>query len=343
MDRTRRGGVCRVAGVVLAATLLASCDTTFEGRAQWLCLAVSRPSLPAIGAKTADVRTKSTRTRNTIASILLPASAPAGGFGVASIPRRLHPPFRWEIRAGAISQSGTPVGPGFFCMELDVVGSDPLEFYGICAQPVPQGLNVFVIRRGNNAVGQVLLEGATVVDLGVEADGSTLRFRAAAPGDDPEEVASIPFTGQGVALEPTLGAVDLPSGARVDFDLSRVAFNHLPATADATDAARERLFVVGDRLLDAHHALDDGREDRAGAAVALAAALAADGEAAEAVDILPNPVLRTLASDRLLRARRSLVSAQALLERDRPSKKVLARVTKALKALIGLQPAADDE
>lgn len=289
---------------------------------------------------------KAPATTDTVLSIQSKKSGDGTAFGVVRAPRELWSPFRWEVRAGSIAPDGASVGPGFFCAELDDLGTDPLTYYGICAQPVSGGLNVFVIRNGNNNVGQLFLPGTQVVDFAIEADGETLQFTAGAPGDGtPPVVALIAFPNQSRPLFPTLGCAQMPPGTRADFDLSRVVFNSLPLTASLGRTAREQVFVATDRLLEAQYAMDGGVEDRKEAQIQMEQALDAVDDAAVTVAALSNPALVKSAGKKVAGLRSAAAGALEVLNAGKPAKTVLSKVAKALKAggsaLISLASAAD--
>lgn len=207
--------------------------------------------------------------------LTIKASGRAAGnaFGFLQAPRELWAPFRWEVTAGRLDPDGISVGPGFFCTELDGKDTDPLEYYGICAQPIGGGLNVFVIRRGNGNVGQLFLPGADAVEFAVEADGESMVFQARIPGGGPwSTVASIAFSDPGFGLLPSVGASQMPADGQADFDFFRVVSNGSKPGATGEELAGEAAWKVVDALLEAGYALDDGADDIGGADAAYAGA-----------------------------------------------------------------------
>ena len=224
-----------------------------------------------------------------ILTIKASGKATGNAYGFIQAPRELWAPFRWEVTAGRLDPDGISVGPGFYCTELDGKDTDPLEYYGICAQPVEGGLNVFVIRRGNSNVGQLYIPGANIVEFAVEADGESMIFQARIPGGGPwATVADIAFSDPGFGLLPSVGVSQMPADSQADFDFFRVVSNGTKPGATGEELAGEAAWKVVDALLEAGYALDDGADDIGGADAAyadaedaVAAALALSGGIAD--------------------------------------------------------------
>lgn len=66
----------------------------------------------------------------------------------------LWAPFRCETSAGLYDARKAAATDGaIFCMELDGRATDPLQFYGICAQVINGGLNVYAYVHTNESSG----------------------------------------------------------------------------------------------------------------------------------------------------------------------------------------------
>lgn len=309
----------------------------------------SFPPVPGGGALTLagghHRAAKTAQATDTVFSIQALRTGDGTAFGVVRAPRELWAPFRWEVRAGTLHPEGTPVGPGFFCVELDDLMTDPSTYFGICAQPVAGGLNVFVIRNGNNNVGQRFLPGTSAVDFAVEGTGTSLRFLAAAPDGGEEEVAEIAFADQQRPLFPSVGAAQMPPGTRADFDFSRVVANSLPGSASKGRVAREQVFVASDHLQEAEYALDAGAGDRDEADLRIELAVESVDEAAATVAALSDPVLVKSGGKKVAALRKAAVAAGEALAAGKPERSVLGKIRKALKsagnAIVTLAPAVD--
>jgi hypothetical protein len=216
------------------------------------------------------------------------ASAPALSFlrdggttgnMVLGFPFDLHPPFRWEVRAGRIRPDSAGAMTCFFCTELDVRGSSPLEFYALCAQPSGDGYQVWVARAGENLLGLTTIAGTAALDFAVSHDGETMTFEARPAGEgEYQEIHSLAHAAT-AALNPAIGGALLPNGARVDFAAFRVASNGpLPGGASPEETHARALLDAGVPLADGFHAVDsfpvdpDAGESFAAAAEALAEA-----------------------------------------------------------------------
>ncbi|NUN51938.1 MAG: hypothetical protein HUU06_03990, partial [Planctomycetaceae bacterium] len=205
----------------------------------------------------------------------------AGAYGFVTSPFDLHAPFRWEVTGGVLDPESPGPGTGFFCTELDVRDSSPLEFYALCAQANAGGYLCWVSRAGAGNAGVTQFNSTTAVDLAVEHDGDTLHFQVKRPADgEYTTIFSLAHT-QGEALVPSVGFAQAPAGAEADFDNPRVVFNGpLPGGSDAERVLARAVMDAGMPVSEAAHAVDRGDlEEAAGhmedAAAALAAAAAA--------------------------------------------------------------------
>lgn len=269
----------------------------------------------------------------------------ASGHGFQSLPFDLWAPFRWEVTAGRLDAATPGPGTGFFCTELDVRGSSPLEFYALCAQPSGDGYTAWVSRRGENFVGTLDIPSSVALDLAVEHDGTTMTFRARAAGVGEFQTVASLEQAPTAPFMPSLGAAQLPLGAGVDFDDFRIASNGpLPVAASAEAVLARGLADAGGPLVDAAHSLR-GPTAPPGVAVEFALAAAALREAEE--DLLeeaaglsdPGAAKR---SAKLVRASWKAASkAGAVLQKGKPPRSAMKSAFKAVLALTRAVQAID--
>jgi hypothetical protein len=167
----------------------------------------------------------------------------AGSYSVLALPFDLHPPFRWEVTAGAVTPGGPGPGAGFFCTELDTRGSSPLDFFALCAQASGDGFQVWVARAGENLIGLTTIPSASALDLAVAHDGDAMTFFARPTGAETfQEITAFPHDPY-AALFPAIGASGLPSGAQVDFAAFRAVENGPSPEGTPTEALFARTFA----------------------------------------------------------------------------------------------------
>ncbi len=250
----------------------------------------------------------------------------APGSGFILLKRNLWPPFRWEVTYGVYG--GEASSTGTFGSELDAVGSSPLQFYGISAQYVSGGLNVFAASHlsAPGTHGSKFYPGVRKVDVAIEHDGSKLRYysRPHGTGASYDLLAEIDVTGQMLPVRPTVGVFHIEKQDRIGFDHFRVAENGMPPAPSAEDEAVAKIFQAVDAQVDAFDGVD-GETPNPTAAVAL---LADSRESLDAALAKVDEILAGASGKRsgktgpaaakkfLLKARKKLLSAKKKLERS---------------------------
>ncbi len=257
-----------------------------------------------------------------------------GGFAFALLPRDLWGPFRWELTAGLFDPAHANVGPGFFCTELDARGTNPLQFYALCVQPVPGGLLVFVSSHLGNH-GQLFLAGATIVDLAVEHDGTNLLFQVREAGTpDYALVAQVPLDPQPFPLLPSIGVSNVGQGAEAGFDNFRVPFNGVSPVALTPEQAVVRLIwddAVDDEVA-ALFLLDGPTPDAAAARANLVEAQGGlDGILVAAQALTPTKAVKK-AIGKLQAAQGKVKAAIAAIDAGKPETKSINKIGKAIDA-----------
>ena len=132
-------------------------------------------------------------------------NAPGFGFGFDAFRRDLVGPLAAEITAGAFSEKRKALdarGDAFGCLEISAVGSEPYEFFSVCARPTPEGVQVFATRTGGVNLDQAFFPGATRVRLRIVDQGD--RFEGFAKPDGAPDEEYVP-----------LGAIDRVQGTTV--------------------------------------------------------------------------------------------------------------------------------
>ncbi|MCK6482024.1 MAG: hypothetical protein HUU06_03995 [Planctomycetaceae bacterium] len=205
----------------------------------------------------------------------------AGAYGFVTSPFDLWAPFRWEVKGGQIEPGSPGPGTGFFCTELDVRGSSPLEFYALCAQKNGGGYQCWLSRAGVGNTGITQVNATGMVEFAVEHTGTNLLFQVKKPSDPKwTTIATVPHT-QGEALVPSIGFAQAPALAQADFDNPRVVFNGpLPGGSDAERVLARVVMDAGMPVSEAARDVDLGDLEEAAdhledAAAALAAAATA--------------------------------------------------------------------
>ena len=145
------------------------------------------------------------------------------GFGFIRVRRDLWAPFRLEVTGGLFHSGRANLGTGVFYVELEAGIFDPFPFYNICAELVPGGIKL-TAHQGDAlgdpvTVGELTLDGATVVDFVLDHDGQDLDFLARAAGEATyRTLASIRLADQTTPLRPRFGVEGIRRGAEVGFD-----------------------------------------------------------------------------------------------------------------------------
>lgn len=192
--------------------------------------------------------------------------AAGSAFGFVQVALDLWGPFRWEVSAGLRDPDKTAgLANGFFCTELDVRGSDPLEFYALCARPISGGLQVFASTHQGNQ-GSTFFAGATEVDLAVEHTGTGLRFEARPSGGGAyTTVAVVAMGAQTASLLPSIGVSGVAHPAEVAFDHFALPTNGAPPGGLTTkDEAENAAWSALLATFAAEKSLEDGDAASAG-------------------------------------------------------------------------------
>ncbi len=248
-------------------------------------------------------------------------------------PLDLHPPFRWELKFGLFSPS-TSTGDGIFGTELDVRGSEPLVFYGLFAQSVNGGLNVFA--SSNAGIhGSKFYAGIRIVEAAVEHDGKEMIFFARPAGSDApyDEIARLSVPDLGGPLNATAGAFNIGAG-EVGFDCIRVVKNgNPPEPVSPEHDAANALFAVAREILEAIYSLDGFTPDAAEGGAHIQNALDLLDAAMAQVEALDEPGKKTpqkLALKNLKKAGKKIAKALKLLEKSglKKSEKVVKNLWK---------------
>jgi hypothetical protein len=271
----------------------------------------------------------------------------SGALGFVSIPYDLWPPFDLSARFGVFDESKAPgIGPGLFGVELDARGTDPLQFYGVYAQYVQGGLNVFLSKRGPgdsgaSNIGQRFFADTRIVEVSLSHDGANLVVSARPSGSTApaDVVATLAFVVT-TPLNPGFGAFNIGDRAEIGFDDFELGANGTPPVpVSPAHAAVTELGTALFRLVSAHNRLD-GTD-----APDLPAADVALGEAATRLDAarlrtegIPDlgkaRTAKAKALERIELARASVDKVRRLLESKGASRadaamKILARTARS--------------
>jgi hypothetical protein len=260
-----------------------------------------------------------------------------GGFACVQVGRELWAPFRWEVTAGVYDSEHDNVSPGSFGTELDVRGSDPLQFFAFRVKPVTQpraGLHVQVESHLSPNHGDLDLAGATGVDLAIEHDGTNLVFTVRETGTSPWLLLGAIPLDQRAALLPSLEVSNLGHGAEVGFECARVVANGpSPLTLlPEQQAARDLWDHAVDDALEALYAMDGNAPDLAAVTEDLAAALDGLHDCAADVQALEPTKSAKKAAAALQLAQAKLAKASQQLKQNKPQLKILKSIGAALDA-----------
>lgn len=142
------------------------------------------------------------------------------GYMFKSFGRRLFGPFEVRFQVGMFDPR-FPGDTGSACIELDLEGSSPLQYFATCGRRISGGVQVFA--QGNDgAAGNTFFEGAAVVEVVIAYDGTTFTCSAKPRGASDEDL--VPFaTYSGLpqgetALIGGLGASGMTKGAPIGLD-----------------------------------------------------------------------------------------------------------------------------
>lgn len=271
----------------------------------------------------------------------------ANNAGFFVVPRDLWTPFRFESAGGLYEpQLAAKAVGGTFGIELDRRGPlPPADFYGISAQVLANGLNVFAYTQASGVVGQLFFQDATEIEFAIDADGTDMEFLAREPGDlNFQTIANVGFANQQEPLNPGMGAFGLQKKGVVGFDDFRVAFNgDAPFVLSAEQVAARAIWDATAGQIDAAHGLDGATPDYAAAEAALAGSLPLLQDAIAALQALPASKARKKAIKDLKDARPLVVEAHAFAQKQKKAAKAIGKLKKAfkkqLKAVSRIDPA----
>lgn len=334
--------VCLVALACVALTWLAGCTAVFDtagtrcsgrsrrGRSKPEALAVTEETKAAADRYVAFVGTRNPKPGKPV-------------YGFCQLPRDLWAPFQWDVSAGLFKAGmADRVAPGFFCTELDVRDSDPLEFYALCAQPYAGGLNAFASSHEGH-LGGYFFAGATELDFSIVADVGSLTFLARPSGTkDYVQVAHVPFFLQTGPLLPSIGVSGIKKKGEVGFDHFTVVSNG--ASPDPLSAEQEIVKTIWDAIDDQVAALEliDGTTpDFDTAATLVQDSMDTLDDALTDLDALPDSAAKRKATKRLKAARRQKKKALKKVEAENVTKsfKLLQKaLRKEIEATIDLEP-----
>ncbi len=142
------------------------------------------------------------------------------GYIFKSLGRRMFGPFETRFQVGAFDPKAT-VDTGSACVEFDVEGSSPLQFFAVCGRRVNGGVQVFA-QSHLGAAGSLFIPNTRIAQVRVNYSGTQFTCSAAA-GKDAPDFALTPFATYGLtqgstALVPGIGASGLTKGAVIGLD-----------------------------------------------------------------------------------------------------------------------------
>lgn len=259
-----------------------------------------------------------------------------GRLGFIQMPRELWQPFCWQTSAG-LYDPNHPATRGIFCTEVGRTGSPPSQYFGMCAQVLGGGLNVYAYAHtSGSALGSMLFAGATEVDFKIEATVNTIIFSARPTGDVSwNQIATHAFSGQAQALFPSIGVSGIGKKQVVGFDNYRVVSNTIPLDPSGTElSVANILWAAADLMIESLHDLDGNNPDYATAATDLAAARAQLNSALTSSAAITNGKLRRKTIDRIKKARRRLADAALLVGRNKRARDAIGDLTSSLKQVL---------
>lgn len=258
-------------------------------------------------------------------SVLVATSRAADGIFFTRPPLDLHGAWRAEITTGLFDpRRAAKAGTALFGLEVDRRETTPqtVEFYGVYCRRFaePEGIQVFASSHGGNH-GQVFLSGATLVDLAVESNGSTVTYLARAHGGGGayQTVGSRSFSSPSAPHQAGFGFFGAPKGGAYGFTQFRIPENGNPATAVGPEQrAIERMYLAATGVLEAAYAADGpavSDDELTDAGANLGKSLVVLAQAISDVEALPEASARTRALRELRASERKLEQAKAALEK----------------------------
>lgn len=332
----------RLGGVLAASSLLfllSGCATEVAD-ASWATASRTETALAAPEALSRSPRARPIK--NEYFEVRAGKGAKGGGFAFSRADLSLWAPFRFQTSGGLYSSKGAAqANGGQFCLEVDGRNTRPLQFFGICAQVINNGLNIYAFTSGAGAsIGSQFFSGAREADLAIDADGEMMRFLARPGGASSwTTLASIPFSGQNIPLQPAVGASRLSAGARLGLDNMEVISNGDPPPPARTpqeiylDLLQNALFP----LIRAGHNLGSAEADPATALEEITEAdtwLERARSSLEDDPFFGTEEQRDAIREELERAMEEINRARAALEERINTRKALKKLKKAVEALI---------
>lgn len=145
------------------------------------------------------------------------------GYIYKSLERELFGPFEVKFQVGAFDPAAAlnPVDTGSACVELDLGGSDPLQFLAVCGRRVDGGVQVFA-QTHLGAVGSIFFDGVRTAQVRIVYDGVNFVCSAGSGAGAPDFILQTFAVGtlvQGeTPLIPGIGASGLTKGAEIGLD-----------------------------------------------------------------------------------------------------------------------------
>jgi hypothetical protein len=141
------------------------------------------------------------------------------GYCFRSLGRQLFGPFEVHFLLGSFEQEPAS-DTGSACFELDMEGSDPLQFFATCGRRVGGGLQLFA-QSHDGAAGNAYYPGETVREVRIVYDGTTFTCSSkpqGAPDFLYEQFATYEMSQGETALIGGFGASGLTKGAEIGLD-----------------------------------------------------------------------------------------------------------------------------
>lgn len=262
---------------------------------------------------------------------------PAGGrVGFIQMPRELWAPFRFET-SGGLYDLNHPATQGRFCTEIGRTGSPPSQYYGMCANILPGGLQVYAYAHtSGSALGSVVFAGATEVDFAIETSGSGMTFYSRPTGNPVwVEIATHPFSGQTVPLFPAVGAVGIGKKEVVGFDNFRLVSNSPSPDAQSSEQiVATALWSAADGMLESMHGLDGTAPDYDAAATDLAQSQSDLAAAKSLVASVTDSRLRSKVKTLIRKAQRKLADATSQVGKRKKAGRAIDHLRSSMKSLL---------
>ncbi len=142
------------------------------------------------------------------------------GYIFKSLGRQLFGPFEVKFQVGAFDPNAT-VDTGSACVEFDVQGSDPLQFFAVCGRRIDGGVQVYA-QSHLGAAGNLFIPSTKIAQVRVVYSGTQFTCSAAAGKGAPDFVlapfATFDLTQGSTALVAGIGGSGLTKGAEIGLD-----------------------------------------------------------------------------------------------------------------------------